>query len=100
MAIRTTSNTSSQSAPDIETLCPVCGYAMDDRPEDYNICPSCGTEFGVNDVNSTIEDLRELWLDGGPAWWSPTDPIPSAWNPVGQLRGLLRVQQELARKLG
>src|ERR1035438_8390495 len=98
MAIQTTSHTSDQSAPDIENLCTVCGYAMDDQPEDYNICPSCGTEFGVNDVNSSIEDLRELWLESGPAWWSPTDPIPQGWDPVGQLQRLLHAQQGLATK--
>jgi hypothetical protein len=98
MAIQTTSHTSDQSAPDIENLCTVCGYAMDDQPEDYNICPSCGTEFGVNDVNSTVEDLRELWLESGPAWWSPTDPVPPGWNPVEQLQRLLPTRQELATK--
>src|SRR6266446_4815425 len=50
----------------IETTCPVCGYEMDDPPRDYNICPSCGTEFGLHDVNASISELRAAWLQTGP----------------------------------
>jgi hypothetical protein len=67
---------------------------MEDPPEDYNICPSCGTEFGVNDVNSTIADLRRVWFASGPRWWSPTDQIPIAWDPVAQLRNLFLAEQQ------
>ena len=42
----------------IDKLCPVCGYQMEDPPKDNNICPSCGTEFGLHDVNATLSDLR------------------------------------------
>lgn len=41
--------------------CPVCGYPMEVPPEDYNICGTCMTEFGLNDVNSSIEELRNAW---------------------------------------
>lgn len=66
-------------------LCLVCGYGMDDPPRDYNICPSCGTEYGVNDVNSTYSELRKAWLKTGPTWWSTTDPRPEGWSPSRQL---------------
>ena len=69
----------------VQNLCPVCGFQMDDPPVNYNICPSCGTEFGVHDVNSSIEQLREAWIQSGPKWWSTTDPQPEGWDPYVQL---------------
>lgn len=72
-----------------EKLCTVCGYEMEDGPRDYNICPSCGTEFGVHDVNSTIDDLRELWLRSGPRWCSTVVAQPENWKPIMQLAELL-----------
>lgn len=69
----------------IEKLCPVCGYEMDDPPTDHNICPSCGTEFGLHDVNASLSDLRAAWMRSGPKWWSATDPQPANWNPFAQL---------------
>jgi hypothetical protein len=66
-------------------LCPVCGYEMDDPPQDYNICPSCGTEFGYHDSGRTYEELRRIWLNSGAPWWSPVDKKPLGWNPYKQL---------------
>jgi hypothetical protein len=68
-----------------ENLCPVCGYEMEAPPKNYRICPSCGTEFGIHDANATISDLREAWMNTGPRWWSRTDPMPTGWDPIGQL---------------
>lgn len=67
-----------------QNLCPVCGYEMDAPPKDYRICPSCGTEFGLHDVNATIADLRDSWLATGPKWWSKTDQ-PTGWDPLDQM---------------
>ena len=72
----------------VEDLCPVCAYEMDDPPKDNNICPSCGTEFGLHDVNATIEELRQAWIKSGPKWWSETDTQPVNWNPFIQLARL------------
>jgi hypothetical protein len=47
----------------VEQRCPVCDSVMDCAPENYNICATCGTEFGVNDVNAGIESLRKAWSD-------------------------------------
>jgi len=66
-------------------LCPVCGYEMDDPPRDYNICPSCGIEFGYHDAGRTYEELRRIWLDSGARWWSPVDRKPPGWDPYIQL---------------
>jgi hypothetical protein len=65
--------------------CPVCGYRMDDLPQDYNICPSCGTEFGYHDAGRTYEELRQAWLKLGADWWSTVDEKPRGWNPYIQL---------------
>jgi len=67
-----------------DQLCPVCGYTMARPIEDYDICPSCGTEFGVSDTNASIEELRSAWLLTGPNWWSESDPRPVSWNPFAQ----------------
>jgi hypothetical protein len=61
--------------------CPVCEYdGMDYPPEDYNICPCCGTEFGLGDVEWGVEALREEWIKGGRKWWSKYAPEPSDRN--------------------
>jgi hypothetical protein len=68
-----------------ENGCPVCGYEMEAPPRDYRICPSCGTEFGVHDVNATIAELRDAWIRTGPKWWSKTDAQPTTWDPLKQM---------------
>ena len=69
-----------------QNMCPVCGYGMEEPPEQYNICSSCGTEFGVHDVNASIEELRLAWLRTGPKWFSAVDPEPQDWSPYLQVR--------------
>jgi hypothetical protein len=68
-----------------ENLCPVCGYEMEAPPQDYRICASCGTEFGLHDANATVADLREAWMKTGPNWWSKTAPPPLNWDPITQM---------------
>lgn len=70
-------------------LCPVCGYGMEDPPSDFNICPSCGTEFGYHDANVSTNTLRAAWLRNGGKWWSATDPKPDGWDPYAQVSDLL-----------
>jgi hypothetical protein len=52
--------------------CPVCYYDKLDDPPDHSfeICPSCGTEFGYTDFNTSHEQLRNEWVAGGKKWWS------------------------------
>lgn len=71
-----------------DSICPVCGYGMEDPPRDYNICPSCGTEFGHHDVNSSVDKLRAEWLRNGANWWSPVDAQPDHWDPYRQVASL------------
>jgi len=65
--------------------CPVCGFTMGATPSDFNICPSCGTEFGNDDCDWTIEQLRQAWIDTGAQWWSQNQAAPDGWNSVEQL---------------
>ena len=66
-------------------LCPVCGYGMEDQPDDYNICPSCGVEFGYSDAGRTFDDLRAEWIRIGMPWHSRYYKSPRGWNPRLQL---------------
>jgi DNA-directed RNA polymerase subunit RPC12/RpoP len=66
--------------------CPVCGYnKMTHPPEDYYICPSCGTEFENDDFETTHTELRQMWLDNGAEWFSEATPKPYRWNAYSQL---------------
>lgn len=76
--------------------CPVCGYlGLDESPRteesgaSYEICPSCGFEFGVTDEDRGIsyEQWRSEWKAGGMRWWSRR-PQSAGWDPVTQLREL------------
>jgi hypothetical protein len=70
-------------------LCPVCGYReMPDPPEDYNICPCCGTEFGYTDAGVTLEELRAKWLSHDAPWFSALIPPPIGWSAEKALRQL------------
>jgi len=72
--------------------CPVCGYAsLDEPPADlmgeptYAICPSCGTQFGADDLARSHAELRAEWIAGGAAWWSESKAKPSGWSASAQL---------------
>ena len=76
--------------------CPVCGYpGLDEPPRteesgaSYEICPSCGFEFGVTDEDRGIsyEQWRREWIAGGMRWWSRRRP-PAGWDPLAQVREL------------
>jgi hypothetical protein len=73
--------------------CPVCGYPrLEDPPRtaegypSYEICSSCGFEFGVadDDRGFSYEQWRAEWIAGGMRWWSRL-PQPAGWDPRRQL---------------
>ena len=62
--------------------CPVCYFPkMVGPPREYNICPSCGTEFEYDDDEKTHAELREEWIAAGRPWFSLSGPRPDDWNP-------------------
>jgi hypothetical protein len=68
--------------------CRVCGYgSMPDPPERHNICPCCGTEYGVDDDEYSYEELRDDWLLRGGHWFSTLEGYlpPPNWSPWDQL---------------
>jgi hypothetical protein len=79
--------------------CPVCGYPSLEEPPrspvtgggSYEICPSCGFEFGVTDDDQgySYESWRAKWIEGGMPWSSVGQPPPVDWDPGDQLRKLL-----------
>lgn len=79
--------------------CPVCGFDGLPVPAyspatglgSYEICPSCGYEFGVTDADREIthEQWRRTWIDEGMPWrdLGISDP-PPGWDPGTQLAAL------------
>ena len=87
---------------DVETVhrftCPVCGYPeLYDEPQpsfgggSYEICASCGFQFGVSDEDEglTFEEWRSSWVGRGSPW-SSANAKPHDWDPAAQLAQLMR----------
>jgi hypothetical protein len=80
----------------MKNLCPVCGYPNLVEPPrsprtgggSYEICPSCGFEFGVtdDDLGFTYADWRSRWVADGMRWTSVGVQPPDNWDPISQLR--------------
>lgn len=83
-------------------ICPVCGYPdlteaiyTSGKGPSYEICPSCGYEFGFSDWDSgiTYEQWRAQWIGSGNEWtpgkmsWSDGAP-PLGWDPKKQLENI------------
>jgi hypothetical protein len=77
--------------------CPVCGFhGLKEPPRDlsgggsYEICPSCGFQFGVSDDDDAIgyEEWREDWISNGMEWSSIGIPQPKEWDAKKQLAKL------------
>lgn len=65
-------------------ICPVCYYdKLQESPMDYNICECCGTEFGVDDDDWTVDELRADWIVRGCPWFFGNPPL--GWNAWIQL---------------
>jgi hypothetical protein len=77
--------------------CPVCGFPkLLEAPHaasgggSYEICPSCGFQFGVDDDDKGIsyETWREKWVKGGMKWHSHGVAVPKDWDAKEQLKVL------------
>jgi hypothetical protein len=65
-------------------ICPVCLYKdLPYAPNNYNICPCCGTEFGNDDAFATHADLQRAWVEAGMPWFFGNPP--ANWNGLLQL---------------
>jgi hypothetical protein len=85
-------------------ICTVCGFdGLKYPPADHVICPSCGTQFGLDDEGPFSKDeahlrLRNRWISNGAKWYSKVLPEPAQWNPYNQMMvaGLYRRESNLA----
>jgi hypothetical protein len=73
--------------------CPICDYPNLSEPPrsefgggSFEICPSCGFQFGVNDDDEGIsyETWRRRWEAAGMPWSSLALKEPASWKPVAQ----------------
>lgn len=80
--------------------CPVCGFpGLTEPPRSprtggasYEICPSCGFQFGVtdDDLGLSYAAWRQQWVERGMPWDSgDLEPPPEGWVPAAQLKVLL-----------
>ncbi len=79
-------------------VCPACGWPNLTEPPrslggggSYEICSSCGFEFGVTDDDKgySYAAWQKRWVDAGMPWWSEAiEPPPPGWDPVEQLKNL------------
>lgn len=69
--------------------CPVCQYPkLKEAPRSksgggsYEICPSCGFQFGVDDDDKglTFTAARTAWLKRGAPWSSSGQKAPKGWD--------------------
>ncbi|NBW07239.1 MAG: hypothetical protein EBR82_04355 [Caulobacteraceae bacterium] len=71
--------------------CPVCflpdGLSSNDRYQE--ICPCCGTQFGLDDARVNHADLRQKWIAAGHPWWSRSTLPPDGWDAEAQLNSQL-----------
>lgn len=66
--------------------CPVCLYgSLLYPPENHEICPCCGTEFGLDDEQETHLQLRSKWIARGAPWFSHYTLPPPGWSGIEQL---------------
>lgn len=87
--------------------CPVCGYpSLNEAPHardgggSYEMCPSCGFQFGVDDDDRghTYARWRAEWVKGGMRWSSRGLKPPPDWQPSRYLTSLARAPTRTRRK--
>ena len=89
----------------LKFICPVCGYPDLDEPPrrsstsggSYEICPSCGFEFGVTDDDRgfTYSAWRARWIARGMPWESADiEPAPAGWDARALLRNVTGAETE------
>lgn len=62
-------------------------------PPSFEICSSCGFQFGFDDhpgasgSATSFLEYRRRWVAGGCVWWGPEALRPPDWSAVDQLAG-------------
>lgn len=83
------------------SACYVCGWSVGAQLQYAIICPCCGTEWGIAEINesvctpsldnrnilNTIYMLRGRWIGKGGEWFDPIDK-PNNWNLEEQLANI------------
>jgi hypothetical protein len=66
----------------------------------YEICPSCGFQFGVSDDDDgfTYASWREQWKKRTMPWSSRGIAPPGGWNPEAQLATLRTRKPKMLNK--
>jgi hypothetical protein len=72
--------------------CRVCGFHLLEPPwgkdgttPNYEICPCCGCEFGLNDYTLEVtRRYREKWIKDGSTWFLKKER-PTNWDMEKQL---------------
>ena len=86
-------------APTVMNVCPVCGYPSLREPPratsgggSYEICPSCGFQFGVDDDDKGIsfKEARDRWVASGSKWHSKGLSAPQDWDAAKQLKSIAK----------
>lgn len=83
-------------------ICPICGFASLEQAayslegdESFEMCPSCGCEFGYDDSGKTHRELRKAWIERAVPW-SSSSPAPENWDAERQLKNLASLAMEQA----
>lgn len=88
------------------STCPVCGYPKLEEPPrfptgggSYEICPSCGFQFGVDDDDKGITYIqaRKTWVAAGMPWTSRGQRKPQNWDAGAQLKAVAKEKTERKR---
>jgi ribosome-binding protein aMBF1 (putative translation factor) len=81
--------------------CPVCGFPNLTEPPraknggaSFEICPSCGFQFGVSDDDKKISyaEWRATWSQGG-SQWSSRQPAPKNWDAATKSKHLRALER-------
>jgi len=81
--------------------CPVCLVdCLDEpyKPNSYDICHTCGVEYGNDDYGTSHEELRRIWVEAGrPNWWEETER-PDFQGGVRWLDAYFAIKENEERK--
>jgi hypothetical protein len=84
-----------------ETLCPACEFDLGEPPcqdgsPSHEICPSCGLQFGYQDMKARgdradafYHGWRSCWLTHGGTWSGRGQKPPAGWSAEEQVKRFL-----------